>query len=1531
MAAVRTRNPRRKVALLAFESLHIEGALLAPEWLAKVARLDAPHQSESDYRIPRGLNLRDEIGRFWRVAQAHFGDYAAGGRRGADRVALADRFVRALLTEVFGFTLSATPPVVIAGRTYPIGTATRAGTVPVVIAPSPARQGDTTLDTPSTVFGEGGRKRTPFGLVQEVLNASPDMLWGLVCDGDRLRIVRDNASLTRPSWIEADLQRMFTEERFADFAALWLLTHESRFGVGGAASGDRLLTECPLEAWREAGKQEGTRALGHLRGGVTDALVALGGGFLSHPDNHALRQALEDGSLSKRDYFQQLLRLAYRLIFLLTVEERDLLHPTGTPDEARGLYADGYGLRRLRERSARRSAHDRHDDLWEGTKVVLRALDQGEPRLGLPALGGLFAARQCAAIDGARLENRHLLLAVFKLSWMRDAGSLARVNWRDMGPEELGSVYESLLELEPDVSLPLRSFRFSDGLQGNARKTTGSYYTPDSLVQVLLDSALEPVVRDTIAARPRDPADALLELSIVDPACGSGHFLLGAARRLAAHVARVEKDGTPSAVDYRRALRKVVGRCIYGVDLNPMAVELCKVALWMEAVEPGLPLGFLDAHIRCGNALLGTTPELMAGGVPDAAFGPIEGDDKKTASSLKKRNKKEAAGQTSMVSGWSKPAAAEVDALRDAVAALDAAPDGDAKALAAKEAGWAELQGTPAWRHAHLVADAWCAAFVWPKPAGGGAVVEAAPTDAVWRDLRDGKGQVSTLLLEAVAEIAAQYGLFHWHLAFSTVFGRGGFDVVLGNPPWDHVELKEQEFFAEASPEIAGAVNAAARKRLIAELPTSNPQLWRAYASASREIQGQNKIMRETGRFPLCAVGRINTYALFAEHNRLVLCHRGRAGFIVPTGIATDDTTKAFFGELVRTDWLRTLFDFRNNGFFEDVAAAQGIRFCLLTLGAAPSRFEPAKFLFRGMDVRDIHDITKLIFLTPSAIAAVNPNTLTCPTYQSQRDADLNLALYGRAKVLWRDGPPESNPWQLRFIQGTFNMATDSGRFRSRRDLEGAGWVQAGNRFVRDDDVMLPLYEAKMVHHFDDRFGDYALAKITEKEVRQIPQAPVEVLNDPTYGPVGRYWVDAAEVGDVLAGRWQRGWLLGWRDITSSIDQRTVIASLIPRVAVGHTTPLMFTERDPRHVAALYANLCSYGLDYAARQKVGGTHMTYGYLKQLPVLAPTAYDPACPWSPDDRIVDWLLPRVLELTYTAWDLESFAHDVGYDGPPFRWDPARRTLLRAELDAAFFHLYGLNRDDTDYILDTFPIVRKNDEKAHGEYRTKRLILQVYDAMAEAIRTGQPYQTRLAPAPAHPSVAHDPSTRPAWSAPLERPRVAPPGIVVPLPIRRPTPLTWGPDLVPAIAARHGDTAGAWASPMHGDLLLRNALAAVLRALPGPWSAAEVRRAMIAVLYPDTLPLDAPTTAAYRRLVGEADFTRPVEPIGDWPRVLNRAHSQGILSFRADGRWEAGTEVDDAPHAGLTARATFVVAWMISAERRDEVFEAREVLLAG
>jgi hypothetical protein len=1316
------RNTRAKEAQLGFEALAIEGSLLSPEWLSKIAQLAADSQSESDYRVPKGLNLRDEIGRYWRISQAHWKEYAAGLTSSVDRAALAERFVTSLLRESFGFTsLARVEAPVLSERSYPIGYAALGLSVPVVIAPAASG-----IDTLSPTFGDEGRRRSAFGLAQEYLNAAEGAVWGIATDGSTLRILRDNASLTRPAWIEADLARIFTEERYADFAALWLLLHETRFGREGQPA-----NECALESWREGGRKEGTRAREHLRKGVEEALTALGQGFLSHTDNQPLRSALQDGSLSTRDYFSQLLRLVYRLIFLLTVEERNLLHPEGTRDAARALYAGGYALRRLCDRSVKRSAHDRFSDLWDSAKVVLHGLAAGESRLGLPALAGIFARNQCPALDAARLENRALLLALFKLAWLREDGALARVNWRDMGPEELGSVYESLLELVPQANVERRQFSFATGdeTKGNARKTTGSYYTPDSLVQVLLDSALEPVIADTIAKNPGKALEALLGLSIVDPACGSGHFLLAAARRLAAHVARLQANGTPSGAEYRHALRQVVGKCIYGVDLNPMAVELCKVSLWMEAVEPGLPLTFLNSHIQHGNALLGTTPELMAKGIPDAAWEPIEGDDRKVASALKKRNKQEASGQRSFDTLWTSPADNGAQAVTKAVNELEVAPDADAAELAQKEARWEGILTSQEYRRQKFAADAWCAAFVWPKQMGP--VSEVAPTNELWRQLRDGQGRPPELTQRTVEELAQQYRFFHWHLQYPQVFGRGGFDVVLGNPPWERIKVQEHEFFASRSPEIARAPNSATRKQQIAKLAVEDPHLWREWCEAIRRAEGESQLIRHSERYPLCGKGDVNTYALFAEHNRSLLAFKGRAGFIVPTGIATDDTTKAYFQALVNGECLVCLFDFQSGGeLFGEVGHAR-FKFCLLTIGASKS------FLVAfGLRVtHELKDRGRLFELTPNDIALINPNTRTCPVFRTQTDANLTKAIYRRIPILIREtetrGHPE-NPWGIQLAR-MFDMSNDAQLFMTRKQLLDLGWSLSGNVFRRASERMLPLYEGRLAHQFNHR---HAL----EPEGELVDATDTQ-LRDPSFLVEPQYWVPEAAAEEMLNRRKSAcsTGLLGFRRVARPGDERTVIAAILPWRPASYGF-IMTIGPGAKDLVLLCGIYNSFAFDFLARSSLSQPSFPQSTFQQLAAPNPAQLDQVA-WDAGMTMRAFVLPRVLELTYTAWDLEPFARDVGFNGPPFRWDAERRFLLRCELDAAFFHLYGLNREDTAYIMDTFPIVRKHDEKAHGEYRTKRVILEIYDALAESTRTGTPYQTRLNPPPADPSCCHPP----------------------------------------------------------------------------------------------------------------------------------------------------------------------------------------------
>ena len=1416
--------PRRKVrqrdAQLSFEALNIEGGLLSPEWLAKVAQLQAGHQAEADYRIPKGLNLRDEIGRYWRIAQAHWNEFQSGLKAGAEPQALAERFAVALLRDAFGFgTLTKAEPVELGGRVYPIGHHAVGGRVPVVVAAATSG-----LDTLVPAFGDGSRRRSAFGLAQEYVNADERAAWALATDGATLRIVRDNASLTRPAWIEADLGRIFAEGRYADFAALWLLAHETRFGEG-----DHPVSDCPLETWRGAGREEGTRAREHLRRGVEEALVALGRGFLVHADNEPLRTALHDGKLTKDAFFQELLRLVYRLIFLLTAEERGLLQPEGSGEPARKLYADGYGLRRLRDRAVKRSAHDRFSDLWEGLKIVLRGVARGEPRLALPALGGLFDTDQCPHLDAAKLENRALLAAVFKLSWLREDSGLSRVNWRDMGPEELGSVYESLLELVPIIAEDGRGFSFAvgDETKGNARKTTGSYYTPDSLVQVLLDSALEPVVQQTIAAEPEHPAEALLQLSVIDPACGSGHFLLAAARRLAAHVARLQADGTPSAAEYRHALRQVVSRCVFGVDLNPMAVELCRVSLWMEAVEPGRPLSFLDSHIQQGNALLGATPELMAKGVPDAAWEPIEGDDKKTASLLKKKNKAAAEGQRGLDALWSKPASAESADVEKAVAELEAAPDADLAAVESKEARWEKLQASAAFRHQKFVADAWCAAFVWPKPPTEpkkvDPIVVAAPTNDLWRQIRDGQGTTPPLTTKTVGELASQYQFLHWHLAFPQVHARGGFDAVLGNPPWDSLRFSEEEFFAGRRADIAQAPTAAKRKRLIAALESEDPALYEAYRSEVRAVAGANAFVRSGVRYPLCGVGRVNLFALFAEAARALVCERGRVGQILPSGIVFDDSTKLFFQAVIDNRELVSFVDFENReGLFPAVDSR--MKFGVLTLSGSPTTAGATEFVFFASRVEHLADAARRFALTAADIALLNPATKTCPIFRSSRDAELTKTVYRRAPVLSASG------WKLE-LRRLINQSDDSGSFQ-----EGPGAKR------------LPLYEGKYFHHFDHRW-------VTNDGEADRPLTANERL-DPTLAIRPRYWYPEDEAIARFGTTWNRPWVLAFRDITNATNERTFIAAVVPSLAIPNTAKVVFTADD--HVAALpglIANFSAFAFDFVARQKVGGTHMATFIAEQLPVLSPKTYEGAASWATGQPLTSWLFARVLELTYTAWDLAPFAKDIGYDGPPLRWDPDRRFLLRAELDAAFFHLYGISREDTDYIMETFPIVRKNDEKAHaGVYRTKVAILNVYDVMAEAIRTGKPYQSRLDPPPADPRVAHPART----------------------PTRRvkPAKVEVLPDAV-------------WERPQpYSPADVGVVLAAVLKALGRPSPTRQVRLAVILAMDARLVLSMAATKegADWHRLVGRDADPLPKKVTTLVPRA-DQAWGKAVSQLRANG----------------------------------------------
>ena len=597
---------------------------------------------------------------------------------------------------------------------------------------------------------------------------------------------------------------------------------------------------------------------------------------------------------------------------------------------------------------------------------------------------------------------------------------------------------------------------------------------------------------------------------------------------------------------------------------------------------------------------------------------------------------------------------------------------------------------------------------------------------------------------------------------------------MLGNPPWEHTELKEKEWFATRNPEIANAKTGAERKRQIAALRVGDPKVFADFTAAQRYHDGISHFLGDSRRYPFCGRGRINYYAVFAEVMRTLLNKTGRTGAVLPTGIATDDTTKFFFQDVVGTKSLASLLDFENKGiFFPEVHSSY--KFCLLTAGrGVRPTANAAEFVFFAHAVDELRDPDRRFNLSPEEIALMNPNTHTCPIFRSRKDAELTKAIYRRVPVLIRqarNGEPEQNPWGIKFKQGLFNMTSDSHLFRTREQLEAEQWRLDGNVFRKDGEAYLPLYEAKMANQFDHRAAHIVLSATAQVRQGQSDRLRQAEHQDPEREPIPRYWVARDEVRQRIG---ERVCLLGFTDVTSATNERSMLSTIIPLAGVGHTMPLIVTSQDKRHEALLNACLNAFCLDYVGRQKLGGLHFTFFIVKQLPTISPSAFGSMAfesnirKWLPDP-----LESRVLELIFTSWKLQPFARQCGWDGPPFRWDEERRFFIRCELDAVFFHLYlpadedghwrlarkadGCPHDETPeqleelkrhfpkprdavaYIMDAFPIVRRKDEETYGEYRTNRVILEIYDAMQGAIRTGQPYQTLLDPPPGPPVEAN------------------------------------------------------------------------------------------------------------------------------------------------------------------------------------------------
>jgi hypothetical protein len=831
-----------------------EGRLLPAELLRRVVDRDGSLSGVDDesYHLPERRKLGEAVNDSWNRLSGLWWSFTSEVSRlpeGTPTTGLTrDKWLLPLFAELGFGRLAPTKTLEIDGRQYPVSHVWH--TVPIHLV-----GWDVDLDRRTSGVA-GAARRSPHSLLQELLNSSDEYLWGITTNGQFLRLLRDNVTLTRQSYVEFDLEAMMNGKVYGDFHLLWMLLHESRFEAPEPRGS-------VVEGWARESEVRGVRVLDRLREGVEQALIALGRGFLNHPANDELRRWLHERRENQEEYYRELLRFVYRLLFLLVSEDRGLIpDPAGSAD-AQQRYVEHYSIDRLRTLAGSRLG-GAHDDLVLGLRVVTRKLgaDEGCPELALSPMGGfLWSAWATRMLDGGTIANHYLLAAVRALTLAEDGKRGSRlIDYANLGSEELGGIYESLLELHAQLVDDDFLLTYT---AGHERKTTGSYYTPTTLIVELVDSALDPVMDR--ASRNQDPERAILGLRVCDPAVGSGHFLIAAGHRMARRLASIRTgDEEPPPESVRSALRDIVSHCLYGIDVNPMAVELCKLSMWMEAFDPGRPLSFLDHHIVCGNALLGSTPRLLAEGIPDDAFRPIEGDIKKTVTELKRRNSSERKGQRTI----DQAVAVAPPSLTQAADAIESEPELSLGDVRDKEAAWRTVWANPETEHARLVADAWCASFVLPKRPG-----EPVLTQAAFDVLLHQPDSLDSSVRDAIAAVAMGFGFLHPHLAFPSVFRvpddpadaenpiagwNGGFDVILGNPPWERVKVQEKEWFSGPRPDIASAPNASARKRMIEALVDEDPALNARWLETLRNADGASHFLRDSGRYPLCGIGDVN-------------------------------------------------------------------------------------------------------------------------------------------------------------------------------------------------------------------------------------------------------------------------------------------------------------------------------------------------------------------------------------------------------------------------------------------------------------------------------------------------------------------------------------------------------------------------------------------------------------------------------------------------------------------------------------------------
>lgn len=1364
--------------LMQYTSIHIYGHVLADDVLHAIESSNdkTPYQGCSNKNYASN-NLLQDIDYAWSSLR---NDYHFFNSRIDNSDQYGTKKVRNVMTRLFfnlGYSLDALNEKIKVGEmSFAISHQdSKLNNMPVHIVGDVIKDNLVTSqqDTNSLDYRvKGSSKQTsPHATMQSYLNFT-DRTYGIITNCQTLRLIRTSGQLVKLSYIEFDLKKMIEEDKYTEFCLFYRLLHASRF----VSHNDET---CIFEQWFNESLASGNRIRNGLSEAVQDAMVIFANAALQNEGkgNEYLRNCLDNKLLSIGQFNKELIHLIYRLLFLFVVEDRKLIYNKDNNKELsreESIYYEFYAVSRLRNKSEIGYLHNaNHFDLWQGLQDTFKLFcnaDFGKP-LGIKPLGGvLFDEKTIKHLKSCNISNKQLLDAFSKLNEFEDdKGSIVRINYNALDIEEFGSVYEGILEKSPYLS---SKYEFSY-IAGSDRKTSASYYTRPDLVQALIKATLEPAIKERLDAHKGDvnaQINALLAMRVCDPACGSGHFILAMARTIAWYVCTLRTgEDNPASYDYRLALREVIAKCVYAVDINPDAVELCKVVLWIESYCSGKPLSFLDHHIRCGNSVLGLGNDLnmLTDGVPDEAFSC---KDKELLKALKQANQKVisyltgSAGRGQSNSLW-KNLAYTVDlistlkSIGKILADIASMADDSVSDVLRKQDKVNELKASKKMQDLYNAANIYTYAYfkefdesdsydvknpinldiystgIIPNKPYSGTVIWA--LDIIKKVANCPPLHQS--LIDDAKKAAQDYKFFHWAIEFPEIYDQGGFDVICGNPPWDKIKIEDKQWFAhEGEADIVNEANSSKRKKLIDALENTNPELYKKYLLAKNSASLHSNFYIKSKRFELTAKGDINLYPLLAEHSMSI--SRDRWGLIVPTGIATDNNNKDFFQKVVKDNRLCSLYDFENKDKIFDIH--RSFKFCLLSAKKSSKELNDISVGFMLTLPEQILDSNRVFTLSSNDFEKFNPNTRTCPIFRTSKDAILTLKIYSNSSILEKEdsGNKEvsdgDNPWDVIFLS-EFHMTNDSSLFRTYEQLLNSGAELKGSNFVLGTETYVPLYEAKMMERYNHHFAKFP------DNVKSRPNGcdsiSVDELQDVNLAAKPWYWISSSVLEQKLnKSGLSKTFKIAFRRLTNTTNSRTMISCLLPKnFSCGHSIGCMFVAATISVSSLLLAMLNSLVLDFSARQKMSGSNMSDFIAKQLPVLRPEQIDERSKWL--------LIKRVAELTYFNHDMDDFAKELSEEltdeqnaelenrlsnQEPWVFNEERRAILQAEIDAIVAKLYKLDHDELRYILDpedifgkdsiheTFRVLKENEIKQFNEFRTKRLVLEAWDKLNQGL---------------------------------------------------------------------------------------------------------------------------------------------------------------------------------------------------------------------